>query len=179
MSHRLFVALRPPEAARDALIDTMEGLEGARWQDDGQLHLTLRFIGNVDTPLANDVAHALGEVRMAPFRIAVSGVGHFARKGLPTATWAGIAPTAELRALHDRVETACRRAGCVPETRKFQPHITLARLNRSSEPVGGWMAANGPLRSDPWIVDAFILYESYLGASGSLYEPVMRYQLNQ
>jgi 2'-5' RNA ligase len=45
MSHRLFIGIRPPIPVREALIDTMEALEGARWQDDDQLHLTLRFIG--------------------------------------------------------------------------------------------------------------------------------------
>lgn len=177
MPHRLFVAIRPPEHIRDALIDTMEGLEGARWQGEDQLHLTLRFIGEADAPLANDIAESLSSVRAAPFPLSLAGVGHFERRGRPHSLWAGLGPSRELVELADRVEKACRRAGCAPETRRFTPHITIARLNSSTEPIGGWIANHGDLRSDPWPVDAFILYESHLGAGGSLYEPVVRYQL--
>ena len=65
--NRLFVALRPPAAVRDALLDATEGVERARWQDEDQLHLTLRFVGEVDAPIANDLAAALGQVDAAPF----------------------------------------------------------------------------------------------------------------
>ena len=56
--HRLFVALRPPVPVRDHLLDLMHGVEGARWQSDDQLHLTLRFIGEVDRHQASDIAAA-------------------------------------------------------------------------------------------------------------------------
>ncbi|MBL0915966.1 MAG: RNA 2',3'-cyclic phosphodiesterase, partial [Sphingopyxis sp.] len=59
-THRLFVALRPPHSIRLALIAAMHGISGARWQDDEQLHLTLRFIGEVDHHRAADIAAALG-----------------------------------------------------------------------------------------------------------------------
>lgn len=179
MTHRLFVGIRPPETVRDLLIDRMENLEGARWQDDGQLHLTLRFIGEADAPLANDIADALLRVRCGPIALAIAGVGHFERRGRPHTLWAGLAPSGELLELHARIETACRRAGCAPETRKYAPHITLARLNAASGPIGPWLASNGDLRSDPWLADAFVLYESHLGAGGSLYEPVVRYQMSR
>ena len=67
MSHRLFIAIRPPAVVRDALIDTMEALDGARWQDDDQLHLTLRFVGEVERAVANDLAAALEAISMPPF----------------------------------------------------------------------------------------------------------------
>ena len=68
--HRLFVAIRPPEAVRDLLLDTMEGVAGLRWQDDEQLHLTLRFVGEVERPLAEDLAAALATLRFEPFELA-------------------------------------------------------------------------------------------------------------
>ena len=179
MTHRLFVAIRPPEKIRDPLIDTMEGLEGARWQSDDQLHITLRFIGEVETGLANDLADALRSIRMRPFSLCAAGVGHFEKRGRPHTLWAGLAISPELADLRSRVENACRRAGLPPETRKFAPHVTIARPNAGTEPIGQWLAQNAGLRSDPWSVDAFFLYESHLGASGALYELVVRYQLKQ
>ena len=61
-THRLFVALRPPRPIRQQLLAAMHGISGARWQDDEQLHLTLRFIGEVDHHRAEDIAAALGSL---------------------------------------------------------------------------------------------------------------------
>ena len=176
--HRLFVSLRPPEPVRDALIDTMEGIEAARWQGDEQLHLTLRWVGEVDSDVANDVADALSSVRAPGFELALRGVGTFAKKGRATAIWADVAPSEGLAILQRRIEKACRAAGLAPETRKFVPHVTLARLNSSTGPLDHWLTRHGRLRAPIWPVRDFILYESHLGDSGSVYEPVMRYQID-
>ena len=175
--HRLFVALRPPEPVRDVLIDTMEGLDGARWQGDEQLHLTLRFVGEVDSPQANDLADALSEVRAGPFALQVRGVGHFARKGRASALWAAFEPSEGLAILERRVERACRAAGLPPETRKFVPHVTIARLNASSGPIDGWLARHGRLTAPEWPVERFVLYESQLAESAAVYTPVVQYRL--
>lgn len=60
--HRLFVGIRPPAAIRALLLDKMSGAEGVRWQDDEQLHITLRYIGEVERPVAEDIAAMLGQV---------------------------------------------------------------------------------------------------------------------
>lgn len=174
---RLFVALRPPAPLRDTLIDTMDAVEGARWQDEDQLHLTLRFVGEVDPPVAEDLAAALGQVDAPPFTLVVAGVGHFARKGRPTALWAGIGPSPALVALQHKVERACQRVGLEPEHRKFTPHITLARLGSGTGPVAPWLAAHGRFDAGPWPVEEFRLYQSVLSPGGSLYEPVVNYRL--
>lgn len=171
---RLFAALRPPEPVRDALIDTMEALDNARWQADEQLHLTLRFIGEVDNRRAEDVATALSRVRTVPFPVELSGVGHFARRGMPTAIWARVAPTPELAALQRQVEHACRAAGLPPETRAFVPHVTIARLDRSAAPIGGWIARHNTLRAR-WLVRGFALYESRIGHAGAAYVEIERF----
>jgi RNA 2',3'-cyclic 3'-phosphodiesterase len=75
--HRLFVALRPPPAIRDMLIDTMGGVPGARWQDDEQLHITLRYIGEVDRRMGEDVAHALAGIHGVPLSLSIAGIGSF------------------------------------------------------------------------------------------------------
>ena len=75
--HRLFVAIRPPEPIRDLLIDSMDESPTLRWTGDEQLHLTLRFIGEVERPLASDIAGALGRIRYPAFELHISGVGRF------------------------------------------------------------------------------------------------------
>ena len=175
--HRLFVALRPPPAVRDVLLDTMDGLEGARWQGEDQLHLTLRFAGELEGPRAEDLADALGRVEARRFDLAVRGVGHFERKGAPHTLWAGVAPNEALAVLQRRVERACRGAGLAPETRKFAPHITLARLNRATRPIGGWLAEHALLDAGSWWVESFGLYLSRLTPAGSEYERIEHYPL--
>lgn len=168
--HRLFVALPLPEAIRDILLDTMDGIEAARWQSEEQLHLTLRFAGELDPRAAEDLVAALALVRAEPFALEIRGVGHFARKRRPHTLWAAVPPAEPLAILQRRVERACRAAGLPPETRKFVPHVTLARLNASSGPIGGWLADNALLAAGPWPVDSFALYESRLTPHGSDYE---------
>lgn len=177
MRHRLFAAIRPPATVIDALLDLETWIPGARWQDEDQLHLTLRFFGEVEAAQAEDVAEALESVRAAPLALALRGVGHFEKKGRAHTLWAGLAPSDALAALQRKVETAARRAGLTPESRKFAPHITLARLGAGSGPVAPFLAAHGALAGAPWQVETFDLVESTLTPRGSDYETVRRYRL--
>lgn len=178
MTHRLFVGIRPPASARDALIDLMEGVTAARWQDEDQLHLTLRYIGEVESHAANELAERLRIADVAPFTLAITGTGVFERKGRAHTLWAGIAPSPELIALQKRIERACIAFGLEPEHRKFHPHITIARLNRSAGPLEGFLARTASLEIGPFPVEAYLLYESTLHPGGSHYEPVVRYALS-
>jgi RNA 2',3'-cyclic 3'-phosphodiesterase len=174
--HRLFVAIRPPENIRELLLDLMEGVPAVRWQDDEQLHLTLRFIGEVERPIADDVATTLAPIRFEPFSLALDGVGKF-EKHRHGALWAGVQPKDQLKALNAKVERACQSAGVEPERRAFHPHITLARWKGKAPKVDRFIERNGGLVSDPWEVGDFILYESHLGRAGAHYEPVEKYSL--
>jgi 2'-5' RNA ligase len=173
---RLFVAIRPPLAVREALLGTMGGIDGARWQDDDQLHLTLAFVGEADRAQADALIGALEEADSRAFALEVAGVGHFERKGRPTAVWARVPLGEPLAQLQRRVEGACRRAGLDPEKRGYRPHITLARLSRSAGPIGDWLAQHGTLRAGPWEVDGFTLYESRLRPEGAVYSPLVDYE---
>src|SRR5512147_770136 len=101
--HRLFVAIRPPEDVRDLLIDAMDDSPALRWVGDEQLHLTLRFIGEVERPVANDIA--------AKFEKRSGG-----------ALWAGIEPKTPVVGLAAKVERALQQVGLEPEHRVFSPH---------------------------------------------------------
>ncbi|HEX5238716.1 MAG TPA: RNA 2',3'-cyclic phosphodiesterase [Sphingomicrobium sp.] len=175
--HRLFVAIRPPEPVRDLLIDAMDDGADFRWQNDGQLHLTLRFIGEVERPLAEDIASALATIRAAPFELRVSGVGRFDQRN-SGALWAAIEPKAPVAALAAKVERACQSVGLEPERRAFHPHITLARWKgRRTREVHDFLEHARGLSSEPFRVDRFILFESRLSRHGAHYEEVASYPL--
>jgi 2'-5' RNA ligase len=173
----LFVAIRPPAAIRAILLGAMGGISAARWQSEDQLHLTLRFIGEVDRHLAGDVHAALGAIHQPPFGIALNGIGAFERRGWPDAVWAGVAPQEPLKALHKKVDAALIRVGVAPDQRAFLPHVTLARLKRSSGPVGNLLEQSGGLTSPQFTVDHFGLFESVLTPGGAVYSLIERYKL--
>lgn len=175
--HRLFVAIRPPPHIRQQLLNAMGGVQGARWQDDEQLHLTLRFIGEVDRHRAEDIALALGSVRLSPFSLALNGLGTFERRGQAVTVWAGVTPHEEVKLLHKKVDQAIVRTGLEPERRAFSPHITMARLGRSAGSIEHLLAAGGELTSPPFEVTEFRLYESQLTPEGAHYTIVERYPL--
>ncbi len=164
---RLFVAIRPPRAVRESLLAAMGGIGGARWQSDEQLHLTLRFIGDVNGRQAEDVHCALGGVRQPRFEIRLSGVGFFGQRGRPEALWAGVAPPEPLAALHRKIDQALVRTGLEPER----------RANRAAGPIGGFLEQAIDLSSPPFAVDRFALFESDLTAERAVYSLLADYPL--
>jgi RNA 2',3'-cyclic 3'-phosphodiesterase len=175
--HRLFVAIRPPEQVRDLLTDAMDDSPALRWVGHDQLHLTLRFIGEVERPMANDIAAALDHVRSPSFDPSAVGVGKFQQRN-GGAIWAGIAPKEPVTALAAKIERSIQQVGLEPEHRAFMPHITLARWNRrNAEAVDAFLRRNADLRSDPFHVDSFILFESRLSRHGPHYEEVAEFAL--
>jgi len=176
--HRLFVAIRPPEAIRDLLIDAMDDSPDFRWQDEAQLHITLRFVGEVDRPVANDLADGLARVRAQPFDVRISGVGRFEQRS-SGALWAGVEPKEPLAALAAKVERVCQQVGLEPERRAFHPHITLARWKgRRTREVQDFLERKRGVASDAFSVDRFMLFESRLSRHGAHYEEVASYALS-
>jgi len=176
--HRLFVAIRPPEHVRDLLIDAMDDSPALRWVGDEQLHLTLRFIGEVERPVARDIAAGLDRIRSPVFDLSITGVGKFERRNRG-ALWAGVQPKEPVAALAAKVERAIQAVGLEPEHRAFSPHITLARWNRrNAEAVNAFLRRNSDLRSEPFGVDRFILFESKLSRHGPHYEEIAAFSLS-
>lgn len=175
--HRLFVAIRPPEDIRDLLIDAMDDSADFRWQGEEQLHLTLRFIGEVERPTADDLADALGGIRSGRLELRIAGVGRFEQRNAG-ALWAAVEPKPPLAALAAKIERVCQSVGLEPERRAFHPHITLARWKgRRTREVHDFLDRRRDLSSEPFAVDAFILFESRLSRHGAHHEEVARYQL--
>jgi RNA 2',3'-cyclic 3'-phosphodiesterase len=175
--HRLFVAIRPPEDVRDLLLDAMDDSTDFRWQDEEQLHLTLRFVGEVERPVADDLAAELARIRAPPFELRVAGTGRFEQRS-SGALWAGVEPRALVAALAAKVERACLAVGLDPERRAFHPHITLARWKgRRGHEVARFLERTRGLSSDPFDVGDFILFESRLSRHGAHYHEAARFEL--
>lgn len=176
---RLFVALTLPETVRTRLSLLGGGVPGANWMPPENLHLTLRFIGEVATPEARDIDVALASIGGEPFRVEIAGVGQFGDRKQVKVIWAGVRPNRALTALRDRVESALVRAGLPPESRKFFPHVTLARLrNAPVERVGRFLESYGDFSLPPFTVDHFTLYSSLRGNQTSVYRPEVEYPLD-
>ena len=175
---RLFVGLELPEPVRAELAGLCGGIPGARWILPENLHITLRFIGEVDEPLAEAIHENLERVEAPAFPLRLSGVGSFGKNHRASTVWAGVAPEPGLEHLHKKVESACVRAGCAPEGRKFTPHVTLARL-KESQPIRlcQFEESHNLLSLGPFPVEAFTLFSSHLGADGAHYLAEARYAL--
>jgi 2'-5' RNA ligase len=175
---RLFVGLPLPETVRERLGMLASGVPGARWVPFENLHLTLRFIGEVDGPTAGQLAEALDRIEAEAFDLALAGVGCFASRRRARVLWAAAEPEPALAHLYEKVESALVRAGCAPEGRKFKAHVTLARLKDSPRGrVGPWVEANNLFRAGPFRADAFVLFSSTLGREGSVYAQEAVYPL--
>lgn len=175
---RLFVGLKIPEEIRRRMAWLARGVDIARWVPEENIHITLRFIGEVPEDQAEDLSAALETVRAAPFSLILSGAGHFESGGRVRALWLGLERSEELNGLYGKVESALVRAGQPPERRKFKPHVTLARL-KDARPsaVSGWLAANTMFKAVPFTVDRFVLFSSHLGSKGAVYTPEVVFPL--
>lgn len=175
---RLFVALPLPEALRESLFALSAGLPGARWTDPEKMHLTLRFIGEVDGRMADDVAEALDSIRMAEFPLELRGLGTFVEKRGATVVWAGVRPNEALMRLRGKVESAVTRVGLPPERRKFHPHVSLARLGGGDPShLLRFLSSRGDYLGEPFTVGEFVLYSSFLSTSGAIYREEAVYPL--
>lgn len=175
---RLFVAIALPEMLRHRLAMLCRGVKGARWADESNMHLTLRFIGEVEEPQAEDVAAALDRLRAPCFPLSLAGAGHFETRGRVRQLWIGIEPNPALVRLQERIESALQREGLEPERRRFSPHITLARLDRAApDVIRNWLHENSLFRAEPFAVEEFVLFQSLQGNGGAVYHAVAEYPL--
>jgi len=175
---RLFAAIAIPEEIGEPLLRRQHGLPGARWRPLDAFHITLRFFGDVQERVAEDLDVELARITSAPFGLTLDGVGAFGEGPDIHAVWAGVAESAPLRTLAGRCETAARRARVTPDRRAYRPHLTLAYLRRPDPAdVATWLEANGLLRSPPFAVDRFGLYSSHQTGEGSRYVLEREYRL--
>jgi RNA 2',3'-cyclic 3'-phosphodiesterase len=157
---RLFTGLEIPHDIAFGLSFMQGGIPGARWIDPGYFHLTLRFIGDIESGLARDITEALSGLDVKPFRLALKGIGVFGGKQ-PHSLYAGVEESPELRRLQALHERLCQVLGLPPEGRKYAPHVTLARLkNPPDQALRHYVQIHNLYRSTAFEVEAFVLFNS-------------------
>jgi 2'-5' RNA ligase len=177
---RLFVAVDLPEDLRERIGGFAHGVPAARWVSPENMHLTLRFIGEVDGREAHDIDAALSQVRIERFSMTLAGVDRFGSGGKERALWVGVESNPALMRLQGKVETALRHAGLPPEGRKFKPHVTIARFK--GNPGGhlhDFLARHALFRGEPFEVEEFVLYSSFLSHNGAIYSAEVAYPLDR
>ena len=174
---RLFTGIEVPAEIVQHLSLLRGGLPGARWIDPENYHLTLRFIGDVDGGVGRDVMQMLDDVRRPPFDIVLDRLDQFGGKK-PRSVFVGARQNSELAELQSEHERLLQRIGLPPESRKFTPHVTLARLRDSrTHEVADYLSSRSPFRSMPFHVSRFVLFSSRASTGGGPYVVEAAYPL--
>ena len=175
---RLFVAVELPDKLRAEIARLKAPLPRANWVSAGNLHLSLRFIGEVDDEQAADIDAELARIDAPAFELSLAGVGEFGSGERVRTLWLGIEPSLPLVALHAKVDNALRRAGLPPDGRRFAPHVTLARLKNAPQArIAPFIADHCGFRAQPITVNRFVLYSSILARHGPTYTAERAYPL--
>ncbi|HVY84953.1 MAG TPA: RNA 2',3'-cyclic phosphodiesterase [Caulobacterales bacterium] len=180
MSLRLFAAIALPDDVAERLLALQKGVPGAKWRPREALHLTLRFFGEVQEPLAEELDAFLAEIaaRTAPFTLQLKAAGSFGGRD-PHALWIGAEESPALTKLAAGCERAARKLGLKPDPHKFTPHVTLAYLTGAPlDRVQSFESRLGLFQARPFAVERFILYSSWTKKTGpNLYREEAEYAL--
>ncbi len=175
---RLFTGVEIPSDIGQALSMLRGGLPGARWITPDNYHLTLRFIGDVDEMIAQEVALMLGRVKRGAFDLHLEGLTSFGGRR-PRAVVATVAPAQALLDVQAEQERLMQRIGLEPEGRKYTPHVTLARLRDSSSlDVAEFLSARGYFRTAAFPVSRFVLFSARESVGGGPYVVEASYPLS-
>jgi RNA 2',3'-cyclic 3'-phosphodiesterase len=170
-TERLFIALTLPSAVRDALLALVQPLPGVSWTRPEQLHVTLRFLGDLPTVGSAEMIARLSAIRVAPFILPLETVGAFPPKRAPRVIWVGTGSGhPRLFQLRQRVDDALIASGIEVDVRTFHPHITVARCaDNAAAAVGHWLHAHRDFAAPSFRVESFDLYASDLRPSGAVH----------
>ena len=178
---RLFVGLELPwELRQRVALLTGAGIPGARWVPPENYHVTLRFIGETPGHVAEEIDAALAALSAPSFTVTLAGIGTFGKGGRSQSLWVGVERSEPLDRLQGKIENALQRCGLEPERRRFQPHLTLARLDSPAEAkLAAFIQANNLFRGEPTQIGHFTLFSSLLGKEQAVYRAEAEYELDQ
>jgi RNA 2',3'-cyclic 3'-phosphodiesterase len=166
---RLFTGLELPEDVQDELSALNEPLPGAKWVDADDLHVTLRFAGDIDNGKAREFSDGLAHIDVSVFELRINGLGCFGGND-PRIIFANLEPSAQLDALARAHERAARNAGLPPESRAFKGHVTLARLNHTRpDEVARYLQKHAAYQSRPFMIEQFVMFSSRPRVGGGPY----------
>ncbi len=165
---RLFVGLDLPEDIKEQLYTLRGGLPGATWRTPDKMHMCLRFIGNVEEPVADDIIRELRYIRFPAFHLGLKQIGYFETGDIPHHLWTGVDRDSALTELQEKIDAVIKKAGGGNNDRfKFMPHVTLAKLQGTSvQDVFTYIARNNLYHSPDFLVDSFALFASHARDGG-------------
>jgi len=168
---RLFTAIALPDPVRAVLAALARPLPGVAWTAADQLHLTLRFLGDVPTTQLDTLTARLAGIRIEPFVLPIEGLGAFPPKSPPRVLWAGIGTGhPRLHQLRQRLDDALLAEGVDFDVHTFQPHVTLARCTEHATAAAGhWLHTHRDFVAPPFRVESFGLYASELRPEGAVH----------
>ena len=173
---RLFTGLELPDHVVTELAMMQGGIMGARWLDEEDYHITLRFIGDVDEATAYEIHSALEGIRRPAFTVTLDGLDAFGG-AKPRAIVAKAQASPALLELQAEQERLLRRLGLPPEPRRFMPHVTLARMrNASPIAVAHYLGTRGFL-TRRFEAGGFLLYSARDSVGGGPYVVEAEYPL--
>jgi 2'-5' RNA ligase len=182
---RTFIAIPLPAEARALLGELQSKLRpfGAevKWTSTSAIHLTLKFLGEIDPAVLPRLAKLLREATVSelPFQLRLHGVGGFPSLRNPRVIWCGLeGDLQELASLQKKVEAACLDAGCAPEERPFQPHLTLGRVRgkRNLQPLLDYIKI-GSAEEHAFVARELNIYQSVLRPQGAVYTVLEKIEL--
>lgn len=180
MAWRLFIALPVPTEMQNRLAALRTGLPGVRWVDNDRLHVTLRFIGEVERRVAEDIDATLSDIDAPEFEVVVRGLGQFEKGHRAHTLYATVQRDPALTHLYSKIESAVVRAGLPPAGRKFKPHITLAKMRGGADlRLAGMLETWADFDAGSFDAETFVLFRSHLGAERPVYEPLAEYPLRR
>ena len=165
---RLFTAIDIPADIQDRLYDMSREIKGARSVPRQQLHLTLKFIGEVPKDKLQAIQGALAAVSAAPFTLALQGLGRFPARGPARIVWAGCRAESRLLQLFSALEETLEPLAIAREEREYSPHITIARLKiPTPAALREFLTHHATFATEPFEVRCFSLYSSKLSSQGA------------
>ena len=177
---RLFTAIEIPEEVRQkltVLVGELTPTAPLAWSPEGNWHITTKFVGEFSDGPA--IEAALETVRVPAFDVEIRGLGWYPNPHQPRVFFAGVAGPEELGDLHDQTDAACGRVGVPVETKRYSPHLTLARI-KTSDSLSELRRVMGDLPSidfGKFHVGSFWLYASRMGSAGSIYRKLKEFPL--
>ena len=175
---RIFIGLQFPSAICDELKNLKGGATGANWVAYENYHLTLRFLGECDNNLLDDIYLALSQIRTCCFTLQLQGVNHFKKKGIIKSLWVGTVKKPGLIALKTEIDLILQNINFKNERRAFYPHVTLAKLNRSRlSEVNFFEQMNNLYCSKKIPINYITVFESRSLKGGSIYQPLIKIPL--
>ena len=167
---RVFIGLDLPEDIKRSLGLLKSSVRGAKWVPLENLHITIRFIGEVPENILQNIKEELREISFYNFKVKFKDIGHFSAKSTPKVIWVGLDPLEEIMELREKIDEALTKANIPLEKKKYIPHVTLARLKGSKFPeVAEYLQQGMGFFTREFEIGEMILYSSKQKEEGSVY----------